>query len=154
MRMLLPLAIAVAILPPGSADAAAPEGPGAAAMRFVNRLYGLSGPIVPEDATYTPALNRLIARAVAVSRATDDPDLVGNALCDCQDMSELKARTTLVSATASAASVRVRLTGGIDGPATFLLKLERTPAGWRVADSIAEPGGSYVRNLRAEVGGR
>jgi hypothetical protein len=133
---------------------ASAEMPAASAKSFVDRLYGNVGPAVPESQIYAPDLARLIARAEAVAGRTEDPDLVGDALCGCQNLEELRARSTVVSATSTSASVRVLLTGSVDGPSRFLLKLVRSPNGWRLADSIAEPGGSYAANLRAELAGK
>ena len=145
------LAIALTL---AAAAAPASDTPAASAKRFVDGLYSASGPELPDDQIYAPDLARLIARAEVVANKKDDPDLVGNALCDCQDLEGLKARAAVVSATPVAASVRVVLTGGVDGTARFLLKLVRTPRGWRLADSIAEPGGSYAQNLKREIGGK
>lgn len=143
----------MALSVPVAASASA-EAPGVAAKRFVDRIYGLAKPYVSEDATYTPALAKLIAQASVVAGKTDDMDLVGDAFCDCQDITLLKARTTLVSATASAATVRVRLTGGEQGPETYLIQLTRLPAGWRVADTISPGDSSYVRYLQAAIRGK
>ena len=116
-------AIAATLAGIAMAAPAAPITPAASAQRFVDRLYGKAQPFVPEEATYTPELARLIDRGYAIAARTDDPDLVGNALCDCQDLTEFDATVTVVSATPAAAAVRVRLTGGVDGPRRFLLKL-------------------------------
>jgi hypothetical protein len=137
-----------------AAAAPAPETPAASAKRFVDRLYGNIQPPVPDAQTYAPELNRLVQRAEAIASKTEDADLVGNPLCDCQDVSELRNRITVVSATPTAASVRVALTGGVDGPASFLLKLVRTPAGWRLADAVNATSGSYADYLRKAIAGQ
>ena len=152
--MLSYLGSATVLLAAAAAAPASAETPAVSAKRFVDRLYGTIRPAVPDAQMYTPDLARLIARAEAVAQRTDDPDLVGDALCDCQNLTELRVRSTVVSATPAAASVRVLLNGGVDGPARFLLKLVHSPAGWRLADSIAEPGGSYAANLRRALAGK
>ena len=136
-----------------SASASA-ETPAVSAKSFVDRLYGNVGPAVHDAQIYTPDLARLVARAEAVARRTDDPDLVDDALCNCQNIEELHARSTVVSTTLTTALVRVLLTGGVDGPVRFLLKLVRGPAGWRLAETIAGHGGSYAANLRADMAGK
>jgi len=123
-------------------------------MRFVERLYDLAGPPVPDDRLFAPDLARLVARAQQVAMRTEDPDLVGDPLCDCQDITEFHVATALVSETADTAEVRAVLTGGADGPRRFLLRLARRPDGWRLTDSIFEPGGSYAEALRRELAGR
>ena len=131
--------------------AAPPQDATSSAHRFVQQLYDTVAPALPDDRIYTPDLAKLIARAAEIASNTDDPDLVGNALCDCQNLNELRASITVVSATASAASVRVLLTGGVDGPKHFLLKLVRTSSGWRLSDSIDSEGGSYAAYLRSAI---
>lgn len=150
----LGLATALLAAAVAAAPAAAAETPAVSAKKFVDRLYSNVGPAVPEAQTYTPELAKLIARAEAVAQRTEDPDLVGNILCDCQNLEELRARSSVVSATPAAASVRVSLTGGADEPARFLLKLVHGPSGWRLADAIAEPGGSYAVTLRRSLAGQ
>ncbi|MFV0623504.1 hypothetical protein ACBY01_05775 [Sphingomonas sp. ac-8] len=143
--------IAVSLVGITMAAPAAPVRPAASAKRFVERLYGKAQPFVPDEQTYTPELARLIDRGYAVANEIDDPDLVGNALCDCQDLRSFDKTITVISATPTAASVRVLLTGDVDGPRRFLLKLARVDGAWRVADSIAEPGSSYAAFLRQSI---
>ena len=146
--------LVTALLATATIAGTAAETPAVSAKRFVDRLYGLARPEVPDAEMYTPELAKLMARAGELGARTGDPDVVGDPLCECQNLNELHARTAVVSATPDAASVRVLLTGGIDGPQRFLLKLVHGRAGWRLADSLSDGRDSYAAGLRAELAGK
>ncbi len=145
--ILLALSLALA---PSAAVAAAPRPAVAArveAERFVHRLYSYyrdehSQPR-DEGAVWTPAMLALMAR---LDRLDDEARLEvsdGDEICQCQDWGDfrlLSSRIVPHGPGRADAFVRFSNLGRMTG---LRLVLERTPAGWRVADLFApdRPGG-------------
>jgi len=128
----------VAAAGPLSAAAARSHGQAAA---FVDRLYGYyrvdtSRPR-DESTVWTPAMLALMAR---LNRLDDEARLDvsdGDEICQCQDWGDfrlLARRIVLRGPGRADALVRFSNSGRVTG---LRLLLERTPAGWRVADVFA-----------------
>lgn len=109
----------------------------------------------PRDRTlFAPELAALFAKDARIVARTGDMGVIDAVpLCSCQDDEGMRARSTVLRADASAATVRVRLTFGGGEPTLLTLRLVRMPAGWRIAD-IGEGEGSMVRSLHAALDGQ
>lgn len=142
------LALSLAFVPSASVAAAARSAAGRAeAERFVDRLYSYyrEEPSHPRDegAVWSPAMLALMAR---LDRLDDEARLEvsdGDEICQCQDWGDfrlLSVRIVPHGPGRADAFVRFSNLGRMTG---LRLALERTPAGWRVADVFASdrPGG-------------
>jgi hypothetical protein len=138
----MPIAAAVLLLAATPADSP---------RAFVERVYRLYhtpdfNPFEHGDRYFTPQL----AKAMN-DDATMDPGEVGmldyDPLCQCQDDSGMHTKVLALSQKGSTADARVAVYFGTRDQRDIHLKLERTRAGWRIADVVTKDEPSLFADL-------
>lgn len=143
------IGLAALLLAAGPAPADSPRA-------FLTRLYrryesGDITPIPPDSSLYAPELVREMRLNSRLH-----PNEVGvidyDPICQCQDMAELKAAIGPIAATgAGQAQAKVTIRFGHDPERrNLVLKLLRTPSGWRIADIATREQPSLLGDLRRD----
>lgn len=158
MRATLAMMILMSAIAPATAFAAPPT-PAQSAKAFVDGIYrswtaalARHQEYAPPDDTriWTPEMAHLFALDAAAVRRTGDVAVIDYVvLCSCQDDAGLHAASSVVSANESAAAVRVALTFDGGGTQTMMLRLQKLPAGWRIADVVTT--GHFGGSLRQQL---
>jgi hypothetical protein len=149
--MILLWLAALAHQPAAAPTATAPRG-------FIAQVYAGYrhrgyNPLERPDRIFAPELAAAI-RTDARLAHVEVGYLDGDPLCDCQDYRKLSATVrSLTRPSATTASARVRVNLGVDAPRDLRLELQRTPAGWRIADVVSSEG-SLLKALREANRGR
>jgi hypothetical protein len=139
----MPIAIAALLL----AAASPPAGPQA----VVEGVYALYRN--PDFNTFDHAERYFTPKLAKAMNddATMDPGEVGfldyDPLCQCQDDSGMKTKVRSETQKGNTADVRVAVYFGTRDQRDIRLKLERTPAGWRIADIATKDDPSLLAEL-------
>ena len=118
---------------------------------YRNHAYS---PLEHLDRTFAPELAAAIRTDARLAKG-EVGFLDGDPLCDCQDYERITATVrALTQPTPRRAIARVRVSLGIDTPRDLTLELQRTPAGWRIADVVSSQGSLLAALRKSNRGAR
>ena len=151
--------IAAALTLAATPAIAAPPTPAQSAKAFVDGIYRPwiaalarhQDYVPPSDARlWTPEMAQLFARDQAAARRGGGTNLIDYVvLCSCQDDTGLRETSEIVSANDASAAVRVTLRFEGAETSTMILRLQKLPVGWRIADVVTT--GRFGGSLRQRL---
>ena len=140
----------IAVLLAAASAAAAAEPP----RSFVERLYANYrhanySPFDHSERVFAPQLNAAIKEDSRLAHG-EVGFLDGDPICSCQDTSGMRSRIVSLSGLRGSATAHVLVTWeGTTDRREIKLKLQQTPAGWRIADIGTSEEPSLLKDLEA-----